>query len=145
MVLHFNFCKNSGFQTKHVVKSTHVYFCLNSKWKEYLQGYAGYFKTWGTPLGYPSGVPVGVPLKKHRPKQITVKANIRCWSEKKLPKCIKKLQILVSIKTKSYEITVVYSSHTPLVCEFNIFLTSPWFDCFFSYFFMKLYIVWSNN
>ena len=45
----------------------------------------GYFKTWGTPLGYSIGVPVGVPLKKYRPEQITVKklkADIRCkWEE----------------------------------------------------------------
>ena len=61
----------------------------------------------GYPI-YPIGVPIGVPLKKYRLEKITVKelkANIHCWSGKKLPKCTKKLQILVSIKRGSHEIT----------------------------------------
>ena len=38
--------------------------------------------------------------------------------------------ILVSIKRGSHEITVVYSSLTPLVCQSNIFLMSPWLFLF---------------
>ena len=29
---------------------------------EFKQVNAGYFKIWGTPVGYPIGVPIGVPL-----------------------------------------------------------------------------------
>ena len=38
--------------------------------------------------------------------------------------------ILVSIKRGSSEITVVYSSLIPLVCQFNIFFSSPWLFLF---------------
>ena len=30
----------------------------------------GYFKTWGTPMGYPIGVPIGVSLKYTDPNEL---------------------------------------------------------------------------
>ena len=64
-------------------------------------------------MGYSIGVSTGVPLKKYRPEQITVKelkANICCWSGKKLPKCTKNYEFWSMKANFAVEDVVIFLS-----------------------------------
>ena len=66
-------------------------------------------------MGYPIAVPIVMPLKRRRPKQITVnklKANIRRWIGKKLPKCTKKYEFRSMKANFAVEDIVIFLSQS---------------------------------